>query len=54
VRDFRQTAAQAIANALDEIAHRIRNGELVVPPPNLNTDPAAIAATLAALLGVRR
>jgi hypothetical protein len=54
VRDFRETAAQAIANALDQIAHRIRNGELVLPPPNLTTDPAAIAATLAALLGVRR
>jgi hypothetical protein len=54
VREFRETAAQAIANALDEIAHRIRNGELVVPPPNLVSDPAAIAATLAALLGVRR
>ncbi|HUQ99781.1 MAG TPA: hypothetical protein VM166_10025 [Gemmatimonadaceae bacterium] len=54
VREIRETAAQAIANALDEIAHRIRNGELVVPPPNLVSDPAAIAATLAALLGVRR
>jgi hypothetical protein len=54
VREFRETAAQAIANALDEIAHRIRNGELVVPAPNLVSDPAAIAATLAALLGVRR
>ena len=54
VREFRETAAQAIANALDEIAHRIRNGELIVPAPNLASDPAAIAATLAALLGVRR
>jgi hypothetical protein len=54
VREFRETAAQAIANALDQIAHRIRNGELVVPTPNLASDPAAIAATLAALLGVRR
>jgi hypothetical protein len=54
VREFRETAAQAIANALDQIAHRIRNGELVVPPPNVTTDPATIAATLAALLGVRR
>jgi hypothetical protein len=52
--DFRETAAQAIANALNDIANRIRNGELVVPPPSLVTDPAAIAATLAALLGVRR
>jgi hypothetical protein len=54
VREFRETAAQAIANALNEIANRIRKGELVVPPPNIATDPAAIAATLAALLGVRR
>ena len=54
VREFRETAAQAIANALDEIASRIRNGELAVPSPGVVTDPAAIAATLAALLGVRR
>ena len=53
-REFRETAAQAIANALDEIAHRIRSGELAIPTPNLTTDPAAVAATLAALLGVRR
>ncbi|HEV2018065.1 MAG TPA: hypothetical protein VGQ98_07110 [Gemmatimonadaceae bacterium] len=48
------SAAQAIASALDQIAQRIREGELTVPPPGAVTDPGAIAATLAALLGVRR
>ena len=48
------SAAQALANALDQIAQRIREGELTVPPPGALTDPGAIAATLAALLGVRR
>ncbi len=48
------SAAQAIANALDQIAQRIREGDLTVPPPGALTDPEAIAATLAALLGVRR
>jgi len=53
-RDNRPSAAHAIANALDQIAQRIREGELTVPPPGGLTDPAAIAAALAALLGVRR
>jgi hypothetical protein len=53
-RGERPTAAQAIASALDQIARRIREGELRVPPPGALTDPAAIAATLAALMGVRR
>ncbi|MDP9203677.1 MAG: hypothetical protein M3P26_17375 [Gemmatimonadota bacterium] len=53
-RDLRQTAAHAIASALDEIAQRIRDGELAVPGSGAMTDPATIAATLAALLGVRR
>jgi hypothetical protein len=53
-RDGQPTAAQAIASALDQIARRIREGELRVPPPGALTDPSAIAATLAALLGVRR
>jgi hypothetical protein len=48
------SAAQALANALDQIAQRIREGELSVPSPGALTDPGAIAATLAALLGVRR
>jgi hypothetical protein len=52
--DAKATAAHAIASALDQIARRIREGELTVPPPGALTDPAAIAATLAALLGVRR
>jgi len=50
----RPTAAQAIASALDEIAQRIRTGELAVPMPGSATDPATIAATLAALLGIGR
>jgi hypothetical protein len=53
-RGQQQSAAQAIASALDQIAKRIREGDLTVPPPGALTDPAAIAATLAALLGVRR
>jgi hypothetical protein len=48
------SAAQALATALDQIAQRIREGDLSVPPPGALTDPAAIAATLAALLGVKR
>jgi hypothetical protein len=47
-------AADAIASALDEIAQRIRKGDLTLPSPSSVTDPAAIAATLAALLGVKR
>lgn len=53
-RDLRPTAAHAIATALDEIAQRIREGKLAVPGRGPTTDPATIAATLAALLGVRR
>ena len=51
--DLRKTAAHAIATALDEIARRIREGDLAVPAGPM-TDPAAIAATLASLLGVKR
>lgn len=53
-RDTRETAAHAIAAALDRLAQRIRDGELAVPPRGLVPDQATIAATLAALLGVRR
>jgi hypothetical protein len=53
-REPRQSAAQAIATALDEIARRIREGDLSPSGPGPMTDPATIAATLAALLGVRR
>ncbi len=53
-RDPRPTAAHAIATALDEIAQRIREGELAVPGSSAMSDPAKIAAALAALLGVRR
>jgi hypothetical protein len=47
------SAAQAIATALDQIAQRIRDGQLVVPSPGAVADPATIAATLASLLGIR-
>lgn len=50
----RESAANAIASALDEIARRIREGDLSHSGPGPMTDPATIAATLAALLGVRR
>jgi hypothetical protein len=52
----RPTAAQAIASALDEIARRIREGDLVVPPSAAGSvpDPSSIAATLASLLGIRQ
>jgi hypothetical protein len=53
-RDRKPTAAEAIATALDEIAQRIRKGDLAVPAPETLTNPAAIAASLAALLGVKR
>jgi hypothetical protein len=49
----RPTAAQAIANALDQIAERIRAGE-IVPTPGGVADPASIAATLASILGIRQ
>ena len=49
------SAAQAIANALDQIAQQIREGDLTIPSPSgALTDPGSIAASLAALLGVRR
>ena len=49
------SAAQAIANALDQIAQQIREGDLTIPSTSgALTDPRTIAATLAALLGVRR
>jgi len=51
-KDVHPTAAQAIASALDQIAKRIRDGELA-PMPGMPTDPATIAATLAAILGIR-
>ena len=51
-KDVNPSAAQAIASALDQIAQRIRNGELAAMP-GMPTDPATIAATLAAILGIR-
>jgi hypothetical protein len=52
--DDKPSTSQAIANALDQIAQQIREGGLAVLPSGGATDPAAIVATLAALLGVRR
>lgn len=52
-KDARPTASDAIASALDQIAQRIRDGDLAVPMPGPETDPATIAATLAKLLGIR-
>ena len=52
-KDVRPTASDAIARALDQIAQRIRDGDLAVPMPGAETDPATIAAQLAALLGIR-
>ena len=51
-RERKPSAAQAIASALDHIAQRIRNGELALPSPGDLGDPKAIAAKLAAILGV--
>lgn len=53
-KEARQSAAEALAKALDHIARRIRAGELRVPGPDSVQDDAAIAATLATLLGIRR
>jgi hypothetical protein len=53
-KEPRPTAAQAIAAALDQIAQRIRDGELALPAPGSPADPTAIGATLAALLGIKR
>ncbi|MBA3645341.1 MAG: hypothetical protein H0W63_04125 [Gemmatimonadaceae bacterium] len=53
-QESRQSAAEALARALDQISRRIRAGELSVPGPGTVQDDAAIAATLAALLGIRR
>jgi hypothetical protein len=50
----RESAAKAIADALDGIARRIREGELAIPSPGSVATPADIAATLAKLLGVKR
>jgi hypothetical protein len=52
-KKVRPTAADAIASALDQIAQRIRDGDLSVPTPGAETDPATIAAQLAAVLGIR-
>jgi hypothetical protein len=53
-RDPRPTPAQAMASALDQIAQQIREGQLAVPGTAATPNPAKIAETLAALLGVKR
>ncbi|HWL41151.1 MAG TPA: hypothetical protein VNO75_13045 [Gemmatimonadaceae bacterium] len=50
----RESAAKAIADALDGIARRIREGDLALPSSRSGATPADIAATLAALLGGKR
>jgi len=52
--ETKPTAAQAIATALDQIAQKIRDGELALPGPGTVTDPRTIATTLASLLGIRQ
>ena len=49
-----QSAAEALADALDQIVQRIRAGEVSLPAPKRVKDESAIAATLAALLGIQR
>jgi hypothetical protein len=53
-REVRPTPAQALAIALDEIAQRIRDGQLAIPISGVPSDPGSLAASLAALLGVKR
>ncbi len=53
-KDMQPSTAQAIASALDQIARQIREGQLGVPAPGTVADPATLAATLAALLGIKR
>jgi hypothetical protein len=51
-RSGRPTPAQAIAKALDEIAQQIREGDL--PVGGTPRDPGSLAASLAALFGIKR
>jgi hypothetical protein len=52
-RERKQSVAEAIANALDQIARRIREGELLVPSRGPAGDAASIAASLASLFGTK-
>jgi hypothetical protein len=49
-----ESAAEALAQALEQISQRIRAGELSVPGTDRVKDDAAITATLATLLGIKR
>lgn len=47
-------APDAIATALDQIAQKLREGDLALPGHGTVSDPATVVATLAALLGIKR
>jgi len=48
------TTPDAIATALDQIAQKLREGDLALPGQGTVSDPATVVATLAALLGIKR
>ena len=48
------TTPDAIATALDQIAQKLREGDLELPGRGTVSDPATVVATLAALLGIKR
>ena len=50
----RATTPDAIATALDQIAQKLREGDLELPGRGTVSDPATVVATLAALLGIKR
>ncbi len=54
-RDARENSQEAAAKTLEGLARRVREGELLIPGYDARLgDAAALAAALAALLGVRR
>jgi len=52
--EAKATAPDAIATALDQIAQKLREGDLALPGHGTVSDPATVVATLAALLGIKR
>ncbi|HYS70292.1 MAG TPA: hypothetical protein VEM14_08635 [Gemmatimonadaceae bacterium] len=52
--EVRPTTPDAIATALDQIAQKLREGDLALPGQGVVSDPATVVATLAALLGIKR